>query len=206
MHIRIWLIPFLLIPVSAVFLSCQKEIDATVNGAVIPANQTPKLGTIWTYTYSTYYSYGSLQSTKTLVYKAKTEETFGGEKWLNIVDMDADTTVYLLNIKPGGLYQYANSNSNLFCKYPALLNDTYNTFHTGSSETFTVKGINDTLPTGIGDIPANYYEGFKGAYLIDLIWYNTNAWIVRNIVYKKLPSPATAYFRYSTMYINNIVY
>ncbi|MFZ1369919.1 MAG: hypothetical protein WAR78_06040, partial [Ferruginibacter sp.] len=120
--------------------SCQKEIDGIVNGATTaPANQKPKLGTTWIYRYNTFYSFGGLLSSKFVTLKAKTEEVHGGETWLNIVDMDADTTVYLLNTKTGGLYQYANNNSYLFCKYPAAVNDTYNTFNKGEFEDFTVK-------------------------------------------------------------------
>ena len=96
-----------------------------------------------------------------LHYKAKSEETIGGEKWLRIVDTDTDTTAYLLNIKTDGLYQYTNNGSYLLCKYPAAVNDMYTTFNDGSAETFTVRGVNDTLATGIGDIPLSYYEGVK---------------------------------------------
>ncbi len=188
------------------FCSCQKEIDVIGGGPVVPVSQTPKLGTTWTYDYTTYYSYGSLESSKVLTHRAKTEETLGGEKWLNIVDTNTDTTVYYLNVKTGGLYQFANSGSNLFCKDPATLNETYTSFNSGAIEDFTVKGISDTLPTGIGDVPANYYEGVKSGDLIDLIWYNKNSWIVRRIVYRRLPPPATVYFRQSTLYIKSIAY
>lgn len=186
--------------------SCQKEIDGTTEGVVSPANQKPKLGTLWTYNYTTYYATGGVQASKTLKLKAKTQEVLGGEQWLNIVDTDTDTTVYLLNTKTGGLFQYTNSSSYLLCKYPAALNDSYTSFNAGEIEDFVVKGVNDSLATGIGSVPANYYEGTKGGYLIDLIWYNDNAWIVRKIVYLKKPPPSTAYYRYSTMYIESIVY
>lgn len=189
-------------------LSCQKEIDGTINGGtVIPsADKKPKLGTTWTYYYYTYYSYGGVATSKIITHKAKTEETLGGEKWLNIVDVSADTTVYYLNVKTGGLYQYANNSSYLFCKYPAVVNDTYNTFNEGAAEDFTVKGVNDSLATGIGVIPLNYYEGFKGGDIIDLLWYNNNAWIIWKYQYYKGPPPANRYYLYSKMFIDNIVY
>ena len=188
-------------------LSCQKEIDGSITGGVIvPANQKPKPGTTWTYNYYTYYSYGGVATSKIITHKAKTEETFGGEKWLNIVDVGADTTVYFLNTKAGGLYQYSNSNSYLLCKYPAVLNEMYTSFNDGSAEDFTVKGVNDTLPKGIGDIPLNYYEGVKTGFLIDLIWYNNNAWIIWEYRYFKGPPPANRYYLYSKMFIDKIVY
>ena len=197
----------ILVAAAGTIQSCQKELDGlSEDGIINPADQKPKVGTIWTYRYTTYHILGPVVSAKTIYHKAKEEVTLGGEKWLNIVDVGADTTLYFLNVKTGGLYQYSNNNSFLFCKSPAALNDTYNTFNDGSTEDFTVKGINDTLPTGIGDIPANYYEGVKGGYLIDRIWYNKNAWIVHRVIWRKKPDPSVAYWRYSTMYIDDIVY
>ncbi len=206
MNTKLFTFLFLLV-ISGYFLgSCQKELDGSTSGGIVPADQKPKVGTIWTYRYYTYYSYGGLATSKIIYHKARNEETIGGEKWLNIIDVDSDTTVYLLNVKTGGLYQYTNSNSYLLCKYPAVLNETYNTFNSGATEDFTVKGVNDTLPTGVGDVPANYYEGVKNSYLIDLIWYNKNAWIVRKHQYLKKAPPSTLYYMYSNMFIDNIVY
>lgn len=188
--------------------SCQKELDGsgTGGGPLVPVLQKPKPGTTWIYNYYRYHSYGGVAEYKIMVHKAKTEETFAGEKWLNIVDMATDTTVYLLNTKTGGLYQYANNSSNLFCKSPAVVNDIYTTFNGGSIEDFTVKGVNDTLPTGIGNVPANYYEGFKIGRLIDQIWYTDNAWIVHRRVYSVLPSPIPVFYLHTALYIENIVY
>lgn len=189
-------------------ISCQKEIDGSVAGIIVPGDQNPKIGTIWTYRYYTYYSYGPLQTAKTLYYKAKSEEVLGGEKWLRIVDMETDTTVIYLSKKPDGLYQYANNSSNLLCKYPAAINDNYTTFNEGATEDFIVKGVNDTIATGIGNVPINYYEGFKTAKLIDLIWYNKNAWILWKTQYRYIvvPGVGARYYLYSKMFIDNIVY
>jgi hypothetical protein len=196
----------LIIGASAI-VSCQKEIDGLIDGnPVIPVNQKPKVGTTWTYRYYTYYSYGGVATSKILIYKVKTEETIGGEKWLKIVDMATDTTVYLMNTKNDGLYQYTNSNAYLLCKYPAALGDTYNTFNEGAAENFTVRGVNDSLATGVGVIPMNYYEGVKGGDIIDLLWYNNNAWIIWKYQYYKGPPPANRYYLYSKMFIDNIVY
>lgn len=190
--------------------SCQKEVADTGSGSgtgvTPPAAQKPKVGTTWTYNYTTFYASGGIETIKTLTYRAKEEETLGGEKWLNIVDVATDTTVFKLNSKTGGLFQYTNNSSYLLCKQPAAVNDTYNTFNAGSAEVFTVKSVNDTLATGIGKKPANYYEGVVGGTLIDFIWYNDNAWIVHKILWRKLAPPSTAYFRYSTLYISSIVY
>jgi len=73
-------------------------------------------------------------------------------------------------------------------------------------EDFTVKGVNDTIPTGIGNVATHYYEGVKNGDIIDFIWFKKNAWIVREIIWRRLPAPATAYYRYSTLYIDNILY
>ena len=206
MKTKLFSIPFFLIIAAWFLVSCQKELDGSSNGVIVVVDQKPRVGTIWTYRYYTYYSYGALATTKVILHKARNEEVIGGEKWLNVIDVDFDTTVYLLNVKTGGLYQYTNNNSYLLCKDPAVLNETYNTFNSGATEDFTVKGVNDTLPTGVGDVPANYYEGVKTGYLIDLVWYNKNAWIVRRYQYVKKPPPSTLYYRYSTMFIDNIVY
>ncbi len=149
-----------------------------------------------------------MTNTKIVYHKAKSEETLGGEKWLKIVDVETDTTVYFLNTKTDGLYQYANSNSYLLCKYPAAVNDTYNTFNGGSAEIFTVRGVNDTTATSIGDIPLSKYEGVKSGDIIDLIWYNKNAWIVWKYQYKRIPLPPTSsvYYLYTKMFLDNIVY
>ncbi len=181
--------------------SCKKDN----NGGAPPAPQKPKVGTTWTYRYYTFYENGGLATTGTITYKAKIEETIGGENWLRINDLGPDTTVYLMKEKAGGLYQYTNNNSYLLCKNPASLNETYNTFNKGSAEDFQVLGVNFTLPTDIGDVVANYYEGTKNGNLIDQIWYNANAWIVRHQVFRKFPM-GTVYYKYSAMFLQQIIY
>lgn len=210
MHYKITNLFFFVFFSGILFTSCQKELEGLGNtgggGPVIPVNQKPKLGTTWTYRYYTYNQNGSLATSAVIIHKAKTKITQGGEKWLNIVDMGADTTVYLLNENSGGLYQFTNNSSNLLCKFPALINDTYNTFNEGSAESFTVKGVNDTLPTGIGNIAANYYEGVKGAQLIDQIWYNEYAWIVRKSQYRNRSVLIPAFYKYYTFFLDAITY
>jgi len=146
---------FILIIWASAMISCQKEIDGLTDGSIIPpvADQKPRVGTIWTYRYEWYNSPGGATNSKIVYHKAKSEETLGGEKWLKIVDVEPDTVVYYLNTKTDGLYQYTNSNPYLLCKYPAAVNETYTTFNGGSAEFFTVRGVNDTIPTGLGDIP-----------------------------------------------------
>ena len=166
------------------FTACQKELDleSSSTGVITTVKMKPRVGTRWTYTYYSYYPWGGLIKSYTVGHKAMSEETLGGEKWLNIVDTSTMATVYYLNEKTGGLYQYFNSASNLLCKSPATVNETYTSF--GGTEVFKVKGVNDTIPTGLGDIPANYYEGANtGGVVIDNIWYNEYAWIVRRYFY-----------------------
>jgi len=196
---------------SILFLpACQKELNfdsATTGGGGPLEGKKPRLGTIWTFDYNVYQQDGSLLYSKVLMYKAKTAEVLGGETWLHVVDLDTDTTVFYLNEKTGGLFQYTNNASNLFCKAPAAVYDTYTSFNEGSSEDFTVKAVGDTISTGVGDIPANYYEGKKSGQLIDQLWYNENAWIVWKVQYKSrsvLPPPV--YYRYSSLYIRSIEY
>jgi hypothetical protein len=194
----------ILVIVASTIISCKKDDE----GVLIPVDQKPKVGTIWTYYYNWYNSIGGMNQSKIVHHKAKSEETFGGEKWLKIVDVETDTTVYFLNTKTDGLYQYTNSNPYLLCKYPAVVNDTYTSFNDGSSEFFTVRSVNDSLATGIGNIPLSKYEGVKNGDIIDLIWYNKNAWIVWKYQYKRVttPPPVNVYYLYSRMFIDNIVY
>lgn len=207
MHNRFSTFLFLIVLSALILASCQKEIDGTVfSGGVNPATQKPKVGTTWTYRYYIYHQDGSLYQSFIMTHKAKSEDTLGGEKWLNVIDVDADTTVYFLNVKADGLYQYANNTANLFCKYPATIGDSYNTFNEGAAENFIVRGVKDTLPTGIGDILTNYYEGYKSNILIDLVWYNNNAWIVRKTQYRNRSLITPSFYKYSTLFLDQIVY
>lgn len=206
---------FVLIIGTSAITSCQKEIDGSItDGTVIPVitNQKPKVGTIWTYRYEWYNTPGGggSISSKTVRHRAVSEETLGGEKWLKIVDLEPDTVVYYLSVKTDGLYQYTNNNSYLLCKDPASVNDSYTTFNTGTVEVFTVRGMNDTTSTDLGDIPLSKYEGVKPAdpRVIDVIWYNKNSWITWRLLYKLhpvAPNPPI-YALYSRLYIQSIVY
>ncbi len=187
--------------VITVLVSCQKEND----GGGTPVSQKPKVGTTWTFSYYTYYTNGGVATFKIVTWKAVSEETLGGEKWLRINELGVDTTVYLLREKSDGLYQYANSTSNLFCKNPASVNDTYTSFNSGSAEDFKVLGAGINLATNIGDIKVNFYEGRKTGELIDEIWYNANAWIVWHQVYRKFPL-GNVYYKYSALFIRDITY
>ncbi|HEX2684102.1 MAG TPA: hypothetical protein VHL77_09230 [Ferruginibacter sp.] len=190
-------------------ISCQKEVDGTIvdGGGVVPANQFPKVGTIWTYRYEWYNVPGGATNNKVIHHKATKDTTLGGETYLKIIDVEADTTVYYLRTKTDGLYQYTNNNAYLLCKYPASVGDSYSSFNGGSAESFAVLGMDETTPTGIGDIKLSKYEGVKSAYVIDIFWYNKNAWITWKFQYNLLyVSPSYVYFLKSRLYIDNIVY
>jgi hypothetical protein len=192
------------------FSSCQKEVAVDGGSGPGTTNQKPKVGTVWTYRYYIYnppVAGGGIHTTEILKFKAREEVVLGGEKWLNVVNAANDTTILLLSAKTGGLYQYANNSSNLFCKDPAAIGDTYTSYNDKGVENFTVKGVKDTLQTGIGDIPTNYYEGVKVGKLIDMIWYNEYAWMVRRTFYLYDPNPTgPAYYKYSTLFLDKIEY
>jgi hypothetical protein len=207
MKMKEYLKILLLLPVvSGIFVSCQKEAGGGGGGGTNPpANQKPKVGTTWTYSYYVFNTNGGLHSTETVVYKAKTQETIGGETWLKVVNNANDTLVYYLKQKTDGLYHYANGAANLLCKYPAALNDTYTGFLGGGVEDFIVKGVNNTLATNIGDIKVNYYDGSRGGDIFDNIWYNDNAFIVHHTVYRKLVVSGV-YYKWTSLFIQSIVY
>ena len=104
------------------FISCKDDPPPS------PPAQKPKVGTTWTYVYYTYYSTGGLATSGVITHKATSQVTLGGESWLMVKDVTADTVVYYLQEKTGGLYQYTNNSSNLLCKNPAVLNETYTSF------------------------------------------------------------------------------
>lgn len=195
-----------LIPVftlfSLLFSSCQKENKGNNNNN--NTAQKPKVGTTWVYSYYTYYNTGGVASTKTVTYKAVSEVTLGGETWLKINETVVDTTVYYLKEKADGLYEYANNTANLFCKEPAAGGQTYTSFHNGATENFTVVSAGITLPTNLGDIKVNYYEGRKNGEQADDIWYNTSAWIVKHQGYRKPPLGTN--YKYSALFIQSITY
>lgn len=181
--------------------SCQKEGNNNNNP---PAANKPKVGTVWVYSYYTYNIGGGVATTKTVTHKAVSEQTFGGEQWLKINETGVDTTVYYLREKADGLYQFANGAAQLFCKEPAAAGQTYTSFNAGGSENFTVVNAGFTLPTNLGDIKVNYYEGSKNSEPVDEIWYNTNAWIVRRHTYRK-PPLGTPY-KYTGLFIQSVTY
>lgn len=170
-----------------------------------PTPEKPKVGTTWTYTYYTYYTNGGIATSGTMTHKAVNEVTLGGETWLTIKDVAADTVVYYLKEKTGGLYQYTDNNSHLFLKSPATLNESYTTRNRNTVMQYTVKGVNSSLPTNIGDVIVNFYEGYIGVDLIEEIWFNANAWIVRHQVYRKHPLGLN-FYKYSALFIQDIDY
>lgn len=185
--------------VAGIFSSCKKTSSTT------PETVTkPRVGTIWTYRYKTFDGSGIVVSTNNIVYKATSAQTLGGEQWINITD-SVNATVFLLNVKTGGLYQYANSASNLFCKYPAAVNDTYNTYNSGGAETFTVSGVDILVSDApMDDVKVNRYDGVKSGNLTDQVWYNENLWIMK--MEKFAPNLMGVYQRNKRWELLSIVY
>ena len=161
-------------------ISCQRESGNGSN-----TSQKPKLGTRWVYRYSTYTSMGGFDSSYNVVYKAVSLEMLGSESWLKIIDSATNTPIFYLNEKTGGLFQYISNGSNLMCKYPAAVNDTYRSlFNATDTADYFVRSVNDTLSFGvIGDLAVNYYEGLKGSETVDKLWYNTKMWIAQRYIY-----------------------
>jgi len=189
------------IVLSFLLWACQKDND----GGGTPPLQKPKGGTTWIFSYYTYSTNGGVASSKTITWKAVSEETLSGEKWLKINEQGVDTTVYYLREKSDGLYQYSNNSANLFCKDPATAGQTYNSYNAGGLEDFTVISAGTTLATNLGDVRVNFYEGRKNSNLIDEIWFNANAWIVKHQVYRKFLL-GIDYYKYSALFIRDITY
>lgn len=198
-------IQYLLFPCFAGYLLLLTSCQQDSGGGGTTQNQKPKLGSRWIYRYSTYNPQGNFINSMTVVYKAAMEETLGGESWFKIIDSATNATVFYLKEKTGGLYVYANNTSNLLCKYPAAVNDTYTSFNGADTANYTVTAINDLLSLGvIGDVVVNDYEGIKTGQTVDKLWYSTKMWIVQRYLYRK--PPLGAYYRYATLILQDFTY
>ena len=101
--------------------------------------KNPKWGTTWTYRYYIYHQDGSCTSLFTLTYKAKSLDTLGGETWLRIIDVDADTTVYYPEKQGRRFISIRQQRIQPFLQDPASLGDSYTTYNEGGPENFIVK-------------------------------------------------------------------
>jgi len=163
------------------FVSCSKSSDDPTT----PTVKKPALNTKWTYQLDSYNTGNTSFSSTTVVHTASSQVSMGGETWLRVTD-DTMGLVFLLNAKTGGIYQYDNGASNLLCKYPAAVNDVYNTSNGGEPETFTVKYTNFSLIPVSGaefkNITMN--EGVKNSVVRDQLWYSDEVWIARRETWK----------------------
>lgn len=192
-------IKYLLFLLSAIFfISCKKD-----NEPEIPTS--PKLGTTWTYIYKTFDGGGSLMTTSTVKYKATSELTFAGEKWLKITD-SLNNTFFILKLMPDGLYQYANDTARLLCKAPAVVNQLYTSYNNGGTENFTVKEVGASLYVPNGTLIVNRYEGEKSGHIVDVIWYEKDKWLVK--MEKNVPNffDTTIYHRDKRWELSSIDY
>lgn len=156
---------------SFILFACKKE---TVEQ--IPTS--PRLGTTWTYIYKTFDGGGTILTTSTVKYKATSELTLAGEKWLKITD-SVNNTLFILRQKADGLYQFLNDTARLLCKFPATVNDEYTSFNNGSPENFKVTNVNMDLYVPKGNIVVNRYEGMKDGHMEDIFWYNKDIWLAK---------------------------
>lgn len=153
------------------FSSCKKDKQPDVP-------TSPQVGTSWTYQYKTFSASGTLSSTSSIRYRAVSEETLGGEKWLRIVD-SVNNPVFFLKIRANGLSQYANNAAQLLCKDPAVVNDTYTSYNEGSDEDFTVTHINLQLDLPYFNAYVTRYTGQRAGNTDDILWYNKNLWLAK---------------------------
>ena len=183
--------------VAGLMLSCQKEIS------LVP-DPTPKVGTQWIYSYTTYDFLGGIYQQSEVTYTAVKDTLLGGELWLKIVD-SSNVIVSLFRKKTDGLYQYANNASNLLCKDTGLVvGENYSTYNNGAPEVFTVAVVGTTLSTGAGKLTVNYYEGVKNGRVMDKIWYNYKVWIAQHILYKI--NPFGFYYKVYSINLKEIIY
>jgi hypothetical protein len=202
------LIPVMILLMLGPFLtSCQKEVNGDFDSGVNPSvQQKPRVGTTWTYRYYIYHVNGGIFRQFVFKYRATEEQTINGEKFLVVKEVDRDSLIGLFGERAGGLNYYANNTSYLLFKDTAgmLLNSSYPTFFEGRVlNPMTIKGIGDTTQSFIGDVPANYYEGYSLTTLFERIWYSKYYWIIRQIKYIFF---FTTYYKYSSLELMSIVY
>ncbi len=161
-----------------VSLSCSKKSSTPE-----PAPTSPRVGTKFTYRYKTFSPGGVVLTSVDQVYTITEERTIGSDKWFVISD-PANAPWLLLNVKTGGLYQYANNASQLLCKFPAVLNETYAAYNNGATETFTVKAVDSLLAAPIADTKVTMYESTAGGYVTGYNFYNAAYWLVKREVWQ----------------------
>jgi hypothetical protein len=163
--------PVLILTISLFFVSCKKDKKDVVRDTV-------QVGTVWTYQYKTFSASGVLTTTSTIKWRAQAEETLGGDKYLKIVD-SVGNLLYYLNVKTGGLYQYANNAAQLLCKDPAAVNDAYTSYNGTANEDFVVTNTSLLLGLPYSNATVNRYTGSRSGNVNDILWYNKDLWIAR---------------------------
>ncbi|MBI3138339.1 MAG: hypothetical protein HYZ15_07125 [Sphingobacteriales bacterium] len=161
----------LMFPLLLFFVSCKKDKQPD-------APTSPRVGTSWTYTYKTFNASGTLSTTSSIRYRAISEETLAGEKWLKLVD-SVNNPVFLLRVRANGLNQYANNAAQLLCKDPASVNDAYTSYNEGSDEDFTVTHVNLQLDLPYFNAIVTRYTGQRAGQTDDILWYNKNLWLAK---------------------------
>jgi hypothetical protein len=194
--------PFLLCIAALGILSCKKS--STTDTAA--AATKPRVGSKFTYRYKTFTPGGVVLTSQDVVYSITAEQTLGGEKWFQFSD-PSGTPWLLLNVKTGGLYQYANNAAQLLCKFPAALNETYTAYNNGASESFTAKAIDSLLAAPIADVKVNMYESTSGGHVTGYNFYHPDYWLVKREVWQLnpvlMPPASTRRFRWELV---NVVF
>jgi hypothetical protein len=194
--------PILLFIAAFTLLSCKK--NSTTGNEAAPTK--PRVGSKFTYRYKTFTQGGVVLTSQDLVYSITAEQTLGGEKWFQYSDPTGAPWL-LLNVKTGGLYQYANNASQLLCKFPAALNETYTAFNNGATETFTAKAVDSLLVAPIADIKVNMYESVAGGHVTGYNFYNADYGLVKREIWQLnpifMPPASTRRFRWELV---NVVF
>jgi hypothetical protein len=165
------LTPALVLATSLFIVSCKKDKKDVVRDTV-------QVGTVWTYQLKTFSASGVLSTTSTQRWRAQTEETLGGEKYLKIVD-SVGNLLYYLNVKTGGLYQYANNAAQLLCKDPAAVNDAYTSYNGTANEDFLVTNTGLLLGLPYFNATVTRYTGSRSGNINDILWYNKDLWLAK---------------------------
>lgn len=153
------------------FMSCKKNSSDPVRDSV-------QLGTVWTYQYKTFNAAGTLATTSTITYRAISEETQGGEKWLKVVD-NSGNLVFYLKKKTDGLYQFANNAAQLLCKDPAAVNDAWTSYNGSSNEDFLVTHTNFLTDLPYFNATCTRITGSRSGNLNDIYWFNNKYWLAK---------------------------
>jgi hypothetical protein len=162
--------------VIASFISCKK------NEAASGADDSITVGSVLNYKIKIYATTGNVYQTYDYSQKYLREEVISGNTWYvveaTITGLGKDTGY--LRKASDGLHILENNVSQLYLKSPAAVNDTWTvTIAPGNSDTYVLKGVNQSITVPIGTVSCFYAESRDTSGNIAKKWYSDTYSLVK---------------------------